>query len=166
MPSPNQMPTSRTEDVSNRSGLSNPEGFSVIRDGMRPLVGYDPHDYQIEVVARVVEGQDVLALLPTGAGKTGVFVMAIHALSKMKTDPTWICDYSAISSRIPDKPAMIVIYPTNTLAEEQVTYLMHKRMGKLTTIPGRHLPESRPRHRRHQRQYDRPGAQGWIEHLV
>ena len=116
------------EDATNHPSLSNPEGFAVIRDGMQSLVGYDPHDYQIEAVARVVEGQDVLALLPTGAGKTGIFVMAIHALIKMNTDPTWARSYSAISSRIPDSPAMIAIYPTNTLAEEQVIYLAHQRI--------------------------------------
>ena len=115
------MTISPTGDASNRQNLSNPEGFAVIRNGMRPLVGYDPHDYQIEAVARVVEGQDVLALLPTGAGKTGIFVMAIHALIKMNSDPTWSRSYPEISSRIPDNPAMIAIYPTNTLAEEQVT---------------------------------------------
>ena len=44
---------------------------------MRPIVGYDPHDYQLEAVAWPIEGQDVLALLPSGAGKAGIFVMAI-----------------------------------------------------------------------------------------
>lgn len=32
--------------------------------------------------------------------------MAIHALIKLNTDPTWACSYLAISSRIPDSSAI------------------------------------------------------------
>ena len=111
-----------TGNATNRPRLSNPEGLAILRNGMRPIVGYDPHDYQLEAVARAIEGQDVLALLPTGAGKTGIFVMAIWGLIKMNADPVWARSYPAISSRVPKNPAMVAIYPTNTLAEEQVAH--------------------------------------------
>ena len=89
---------------------------------MRSLIGCGPPDYQVEAVARRVVGElDVLALLPTGAGQTVIFVMAVHVLIKMNADPTWSRSYSTISVWVPDNPATIaILYPTNTLAEEQV----------------------------------------------
>jgi len=39
-------------------------------------------------------------------------------------------------------------------------------MRELTTTPGRCLPESWSRHRRHQPQYNRRAASSWIQHLV
>ena len=89
------------EDTTNHSGLSDFRGLVTLRDGMRPLVGYDPRDYQLEAVAQIIEGQDVLALLSTAAGKTGIFVTAILSSLKLKTDPVRARSYPAISSRVP-----------------------------------------------------------------
>ena len=100
----------------------NPEGFTIIGNGMRSLIGCGPPDYRVEAVARRVVGEldDVLALLPTGAGQTVIFVMAIHVLIKMNADPTWSRSYSMISMWVLDNPTLIaILYPTNTLAEEQ-----------------------------------------------
>ena len=48
------MPAPSTEDATNRPSLSNPEGFAIIHDGIQPFVRYDPHDYQVEAITRVV----------------------------------------------------------------------------------------------------------------
>ena len=54
--------------------FGNPEGLAILRNVMRQIVWYNPHDYQPEAVARAIKGQGVLALLPMGAGKTGILV--------------------------------------------------------------------------------------------
>ena len=72
---------------------------------MRSLIGCGPPDYQVEAVARrVAEELDVLILLPTGAGKTIIFVTAIHPLIKMNADPTWSRSYSTIFTWVLDNP--------------------------------------------------------------
>jgi len=48
----------------------------------------------------VVEGLYFFALLPTGAEKSGTFVMRIYVPVKMNADPTW----PGVSLRTPDNP--------------------------------------------------------------
>ena len=53
------------------TGLSNLEGLRLARELIRPQL---PHDiYVLEGVCKAVDGMHVLAVAPTGGGKTGYF---------------------------------------------------------------------------------------------
>lgn len=50
---------------------SSPEGYRLARTILQPSLPFDPHDYQLEGVCKILDGYDLLAVIPTGAGKTG-----------------------------------------------------------------------------------------------
>jgi replicative superfamily II helicase len=97
--------------------FSSEEGRELIRRVLRDLWPHNPCDYQIEAVAKVLDGIDILAILPTGAGKTAILTMFMLSLIHIKSNPE---DFKSHCSRFPDNPIMIVVYLTSCLEEEQV----------------------------------------------
>jgi replicative superfamily II helicase len=67
----------------------------------------------------MLDGQDLLAILPTGAGKSGLFYMYMLVLISINNSPQLIPQ--TLTYNVPKDPAMVIIYPTNTLQEEQVS---------------------------------------------
>ena len=111
---------STTSDVSRRRKtflFSSEEGKDLVCQILRNPWPHIPRDYQIEAVAKALDGVDVLAILPTGAGKTAILVMFMLVLIHIKLNPE---DFASHCSQFPDDPIAIVIYPTNCLEEEQV----------------------------------------------
>lgn len=106
--------------VSGQFKFSSEAGHQLARDILTPLLPYEPHSYQIEGVCEVLDGLDLLAIIPTGAGKTGYFSMYMLILITISKDPN-IC---SPKKHVPADPAMVIIYPTNSLEEEQVSELL------------------------------------------
>ncbi|KAF8232529.1 hypothetical protein L208DRAFT_1271654, partial [Tricholoma matsutake] len=72
---------------------------------------FEPHDYWIEGICPAMDGEDVLATMATGTGKTGFFIflmLVIHAISQ---DPS----LALRGITFPEDPAMIVVCPTKAL---------------------------------------------------
>ncbi len=68
------------------TGLSNPEGLRLARELIRPQLPHDIHDYVLEGICKAVDGSHVLAVAPTGGGKTGYFygyILLLKAFEKM-----------------------------------------------------------------------------------
>ena len=78
---------------------------------------HTPRNHQLEVVTKALNGTDVLAILPTGVGKTAILIMFMLVLTHMKLNPD---KYAQHSTRFLDNLIMVVVYPTNCLEEEQV----------------------------------------------
>lgn len=66
----------------------------------------------------MLDGKDLVAILPTGAGKTGYFTMFMLVLVELSLNPS-LCSPPV---SVPRDPCMIVVYPTNGLEEEQVIF--------------------------------------------
>jgi hypothetical protein len=49
---------------------------------------YDPHDYQIEGICCSLDGMPLLAITPTGSGKTGFYTMYMLVVLAVVKDPT------------------------------------------------------------------------------
>ena len=94
------------------------EGMELVCQILQDLWPHKPQDYQIEAVAKVLDGVDVLAILPTGADKTAILMTFILVLIHMKSN---LEDFTLCCSQFLDDPIMIVVYPTNCLKEEQVS---------------------------------------------
>ncbi|KAF7800028.1 hypothetical protein EIP86_011271 [Pleurotus ostreatoroseus] len=94
--------------------FSTPEGRNHARELLRELLPFDPHDYQLEGVTKSLDGVDLLAVLPTGGGKTGYLYMYMLIMKALNNDPT-LCDPP---KHVPKDPVMIAIYPTNVLEKE------------------------------------------------
>ncbi len=107
--------------VGARFAFSCPDGYKLIRDTVRNLVPYTPHDYQLEGVCKLLDGSDLVAVLPTGAGKTGYYVIYMLMLLEVAKNTELQC---TLGLKIPEDPCMIMVYPTNGLEEEQVWLLI------------------------------------------
>ena len=71
----------------------------------------------LEGVAKSLDGVDLLAIIPTGGGKTAYFSMYMLALLAISENPH-LCSPPA---KVPSDPAMIITYPTICLEQEMVS---------------------------------------------
>jgi len=112
--------TSTTFDVTRKSNtfsFSSGDGVKLVREVLRDVWSHTPRDYQIEAVGKLLDGIDVLAILPTGAGKTAILMMFMLVLDHMRLNPGCL---PSRCRQFPDEPIVVVVYPTNCLEEEQV----------------------------------------------
>jgi superfamily II DNA/RNA helicase len=96
--------------------FSSAEGYALCRRILRPLLPYDPHDYQLEGICKALDGVDVLAILPTGSGKTGLLSMFLLVVRALAQDPS-LCP---TAKKFPKNPAILVICPTNFIEHQIV----------------------------------------------
>ncbi|KAF8149766.1 P-loop containing nucleoside triphosphate hydrolase protein [Mycena galopus ATCC 62051] len=87
------------------------EGYALARRILKasPLP-YDPHDYQIEGICCSLDGMPLLAITPTGSGKTGFYTMYMLVVQAVVKDPT-LCPTAAF----PADPCLLLICPTIAL---------------------------------------------------
>ncbi|KAJ7720543.1 P-loop containing nucleoside triphosphate hydrolase protein [Mycena metata] len=94
-----------------------PEGHALARCILAAsTLPYEPHDYQIEGVCASLDGIDLLAITPTGSGKTGFYTMYILVMLAVLKDPT-LCP----TAKFPADPCLIVICPTIPLQLEMAS---------------------------------------------
>ncbi|OJT06326.1 ATP-dependent DNA helicase RecQ [Trametes pubescens] len=86
------------------------EGAQLCRQIVEQKLHYDPHDYVVEGVCRVLDGRDLLAVTPTGSGKTSFLIVYLAVMNAILED-SQLCP----SARFPKNPAMIVVIPTKSL---------------------------------------------------
>jgi hypothetical protein len=100
--------------------LSTPEGMRLVRDLLRPQLPHDIHDHILQGICKAVDGSHVLAVIKTGAGKTGYFYgyMLLRALQTMPKPP------DCLKRSHPKKPGMVIVFPTKGLEEEMVCYYL------------------------------------------
>lgn len=92
------------------------EGHDLSRRILRAsALPYDPHDYQIEGICCSLDGLDLLAITPTGSGKTGFYTMYMLVILAVLKDPT-LCP----TAKFPVDPCLIVVCPTIPLQLEMV----------------------------------------------
>lgn len=78
---------------------------------------YAPHDYQLEGVCKALDRVDVLAINPTGSGKSGFLVIYLLVYMAISQNPDLFLELSTSRARFQvQNPAMIVICPTKALA--------------------------------------------------
>ena len=92
-------------------------GQELIHEVLQDLWPHMLRDHQIEAVAKVLDGIDVLAILPTGAGKTAVLTMFVLVVDYLKCNPG---QFPSNCRGFPADPIVVAVYPTNSLEEDQV----------------------------------------------
>lgn len=97
--------------------FSTPEGYKLCRQIILEQLGYGPHDYQLEGVCKALDGVDILAVTPTGSGKTGFLVMYMLVMRAITARPE-LCSNPPPNFR--KRPAMVVVCPTLALEEDMV----------------------------------------------
>jgi ATP-dependent helicase YprA (DUF1998 family) len=96
--------------------FSSIEGWSLCRKILLQRLPFCPHDYQLDGISAVLDGKDLLAISATGSGKTGYIYMLMHTLLAILEEPS-LCP----TVDFPKNPAILVIYPTTALEEDQVS---------------------------------------------
>ncbi|KAI0358454.1 hypothetical protein OH77DRAFT_1578381 [Trametes cingulata] len=96
--------------------FSSEHGTQLVRETLEKILPYTPHDYQLEGVCQLLDGMDLIAVLATGAGKTGYYLMYALMLSQLSNNPR-ICSPACVA--VPQDPCIVMVYPTNGLEEEQ-----------------------------------------------
>ena len=122
--------TSNVTRKSNTFSFSSRAGEGLIHEALQDLWSHTPRDYQIEAVAKLLDGIDVLTILPTGAGKTAILTTFMLVLDHMRHNPE---RFPSHCIQFPGEPIVIVVYPTNCLEEEQVR--IYAFSNKLTNKP-------------------------------
>ncbi len=97
--------------------FSSPEGRELCRRVILEQLGYGPHDYQLEGVCKALDGVDILAITPTGSGKTGYLVMYFLVMRAIMKNPG-LCDNPP--AHFNKSPAMVVVCPTLALEDDMV----------------------------------------------
>ena len=106
-----------SENPSNNEFLfSSIEGWSLCRKILLQKPPFCPHDYQLEGISALLDGKDLLAISAMGSGKTGYIYMLMLTILAIIEQPS-LCP----SAEFPKKPAILVIYPTTALEEDQVS---------------------------------------------
>ncbi|KAI0742857.1 P-loop containing nucleoside triphosphate hydrolase protein [Daedaleopsis nitida] len=92
--------------------FSSAEGAAICKTLIHEQLGYYPHTYQLEGVQKALDKTDVLAITPTGSGKTGFLTMYLLVMHAVMNNP----------ERYPNPPkhfrkdgAMVVVCPTRSL---------------------------------------------------
>ncbi|CAL1715101.1 unnamed protein product [Somion occarium] len=74
---------------------------------------YQPHDYQLEGARKALDGIDILAVTPTGSGKTGFLTMYMLVTQAIASDSS-LCP----QKRMKKRAIMIVVCPTKALEHD------------------------------------------------
>lgn len=118
-------------DTVNMFKFSSVDGRDLLRKILKSKIPYEPHDYQIEGVCKSLDGTSLLAVIPTGGGKTAYFLMYMLALQALSQDPTLCPHYYA-----PKDPILMISYPLIGLEEEMVCCrILPHFLGLISFIP-------------------------------
>jgi superfamily II DNA or RNA helicase len=100
-----------------KDGHTSPEGHALCLKILLPKLPFQPHDYQLDGICASLDGRDLLAVLPTGAGKTGLLFMYMLVVQRFIEEP----DLRPEGTReYPKHPLMLVICPTNYIEFQTV----------------------------------------------
>ncbi|KAH9948899.1 P-loop containing nucleoside triphosphate hydrolase protein, partial [Amylocystis lapponica] len=97
-------------NTSHSFNFCSPEGNTLFRNILKNHLPYEPHDYQLEGACKALDGIDVLAVTPTGSGKTGFMSMMMLVMCAIAREPS-LCP----RVKFKKDPAMLVICPTKAL---------------------------------------------------
>ncbi|KAJ6556881.1 P-loop containing nucleoside triphosphate hydrolase protein [Mycena sp. CBHHK59/15] len=102
--------------------FSSPEGFTLVRKILlAALPTFDPHTYQMDGICKVLDKVDLVAVTPTGSGKTGFLFLTIIVMSAIAANPS-LCPTVVF----PKDPVIVVVCPTNSIEQQ-----MEENMAKL-----------------------------------
>ncbi|KAJ3968380.1 P-loop containing nucleoside triphosphate hydrolase protein [Lentinula raphanica] len=76
---------------------------------------FRPHDYVLEGIAALLDGLNLIAITPTGSGKTGYISFTALVVRELTTHPANYPEIEEIIKRFPMNPLVLAICPTNYL---------------------------------------------------
>ncbi|KAH7878315.1 P-loop containing nucleoside triphosphate hydrolase protein, partial [Lentinula edodes] len=95
--------------------FDSPPGHALISRIVQCYVPYVPHDYVLEGVGKVLDGSDLVAITPTGSGKTGYMAFTALVMRELSASPESYLHLKDIIKKFPKHPLMLAICPTDYL---------------------------------------------------
>ncbi|KAK7015807.1 ATP-dependent DNA helicase RecQ [Favolaschia claudopus] len=100
-----------------------PDGINTIRQIVRekiPQWTRGLHEWQIDIVARILDSEDVLCITATGDGKSAIFAVPMVILLEVAQNPSKYRGVTSTGNLHRKKPVGIVIAPTKGLSHNIV----------------------------------------------
>ena len=125
-----------SEDVSPPAfRFSSPEGIKLCRDIAKEKLGFDPHDYVVSGVCKALDGSDLLAITPTGSGKTSFLIVYLLVIVKITTEPgVRSPNTPRLATKFPKNPMMVVVCPTKSLEHDMVSLKVNIRCDAFSLV--------------------------------
>ncbi|KAJ7708138.1 P-loop containing nucleoside triphosphate hydrolase protein, partial [Mycena rosella] len=98
-------------------------GFTLVRKILLAVLPtFEPHHYQLDGICKVFDGIDLVAVIPTGSGKTAYLFLTIIVMIAISKAPA-LCP----AVHFPIDPAIIVVCPTSSIEQQ-----MDENMAKIS----------------------------------
>ncbi|KAK7024123.1 ATP-dependent DNA helicase Q1 [Favolaschia claudopus] len=89
-------------------------GLTLVRNILlKALPNFEPHHYQMDGICKVLDGVDLVAVTPTGSGKTAYLFLTIIVMMAISKTPS-LCP----QMKFPKDPAIVVVCPTNSIEQQ------------------------------------------------
>ncbi|KAJ3776943.1 hypothetical protein FB446DRAFT_719716 [Lentinula raphanica] len=76
-------------------------GHALISDIVKMYAPFQPHDYVLEGIAALLDGLDLIAVTPTGSGKTGYIAFTTLVVRELTSHPENYPEIEEIIKRFP-----------------------------------------------------------------
>ena len=107
------------------------EGRQLCKDIAREHLPFDPHDYSIDVAARILDGWDVMVRTACAGGKTGTIALIAVLLKELRSN-------EELGTRFQlwwhEEPIIVVVCPTNALVLDIVCIVLCFSYSEITYI--------------------------------
>ena len=97
--------------------FSSPNGLALCRQILQKQLPYCPHDYQLEGIAKILDGHNLVAIIRTGGGKSAYVYMALLVIQAIQEDHN-LC---AAHKSFPLDAGVLLVLPTISLQQDQVS---------------------------------------------
>ncbi|KAJ3816864.1 hypothetical protein F5880DRAFT_1618840 [Lentinula raphanica] len=118
-------------------------GHALIAQIVQLYAPFRPHDYVLDGIGEMLDGKDLVAITPTGSGKTGYIAFTALVVRELTRYPKKYLEAQNAAKRFPKNPLMLAICPTNYLEYQLLT------VGS----PGREDVKYHPRYPYHQQKH-------------
>ncbi|KAF8967909.1 hypothetical protein BDZ97DRAFT_1801925 [Flammula alnicola] len=82
---------------------------------------FGPHDYELDVLTRILDKENVIAASATGSGKSAYIYMVMIIILAISENPS-LCPFA----KFPNDPAMVVVCPTTALEEDLINLRLER----------------------------------------
>ena len=89
----------------------------ICRRILQQIMPTDTHNFQLEAIGHLLNGDDVLLMIATGSRKTDMFIHAMHLIQYLATHPHTLGNVTFLCNL-----AMVIVCPMKALEEEMVSH--------------------------------------------
>ncbi|KAJ3772641.1 hypothetical protein FB446DRAFT_703716 [Lentinula raphanica] len=86
-------------------------GHALISQIVRLYAPFQPHDYVLEGVGALLDGKDLIAVTPTGSGKTGYIAYTALVVCELTRHPENYPEVGDVAKKFPNDPLILCTFP-------------------------------------------------------